>query len=159
MCLRQAEMFGSVIVLGVVSAILLPLVARGVRTTQVRSCAQNLRILQRTGAAYAATHRAWPAATGENLWLSFTRTTPPLLKEEALEVLVCPVLGNEPAPDLTDYRGPKAPWLDLAPSAPLAADKPGNHGEDVGGCVLYKDGRVEEHDGEAWKAIASRLSP
>ena len=45
---------------------------------------------------------------------------------------------------------------------PLGADKPGNHGEQYGGNVLYKDGRVEELtlDDLNWSDIASsKLSP
>lgn len=157
MC-RQAELLGFVLIVALVSGLALPLVSRGIRSAQVRTCAQNLRILHRTGSAYAATQQAWPDSTGEELWKTFTRTTPPLLKDEAVEVLVCPVLGSDSSPGETDYRGPRMPWKSLAPNDPLAADKPGNHGES-GGCMLYKDGRVEEVDDAAWKAVASRLSP
>lgn len=158
MC-RQAELLGFVLIVGILSGVALPLLSRGIRSAQVRTCAQNLRILHRTGSAYAATQQAWPDSTGEDLWKTFTRTTPPLLKDDALEVLVCPVLGSDALPGETDYRGPRVPWNKLALTDPLAADKPGNHGEESGGCVLYKDGRVEELDDAAWKALASRLSP
>jgi type II secretory pathway pseudopilin PulG len=158
MC-KQVELLGSIIILALLSAVLLPFIARGLRQARIDTCAQNLRILHRTGLAYATANGGWPDRTGEDLWKSFARTNPPLLKDEALEVLVCPVLESGCAAGETDYRGPTVPWKELASAAPVAADKPDNHGDDEGGCVLYKDGRVVELERQEWKDIASRLSP
>jgi type II secretory pathway pseudopilin PulG len=135
-----------IIVIGILAAILLPPVSPGIRRARVTSCASNLRQLYHLGASYASTHQGqWPGAKGSALWMEFTKTNPPLIGRDELEVLLCPVKGE---PDLghCDYLGPSKTFSELKPTEGLAADKPGNHGDEPKANVLLKDGSVQEYE-------------
>lgn len=118
--------------------------------------------LYKLGTVYASMHKGeWPDVHGEELWLSFTRTNPPLIEPERHSILACPVLGEDRGPGETHYRAPRVPWKKLNAGEPLGGDKPGNHGEDYGGNVLMKDGRVEELGlkDPLWKQCQDLLRP
>lgn len=158
--LTLLEVFILVILIGVLCALFVPAIPCGGHRKSV-SCANNLMQLYRLGTIYAATHqKEWPAASGEDLWLSFTRTKPPLIEPEHRSILSCPVLGEDD-PGETHYRGPRLPFKGLQSGDPLGADKPGNHGEGYGGNVLLKDGSVRETNvGEPlWKKCVDVLRP
>ncbi len=69
------------------------------RTT---SCAAHLSQLYKLGHVHSATHRKWPEATGTHLWISFSEGHPPLIDPSQLEVLFCPVKGDEPSEGACD---------------------------------------------------------
>jgi hypothetical protein len=107
-----------------------------------------LRQLYTLGTVYGSMHKgAWPDVSGDELWLSFTKTSPPLIEPEHRSILVCPLRDDECGPGETHYFGPKVPFKKLGPNDPLGGDKTGNHGEGESGYVLFKDGRVEEIPG------------
>jgi type II secretory pathway pseudopilin PulG len=144
--LTLLEVIAIVAMIAILAALFLPPVF-GVGTRHPRNilCASNLRQLYQLGCVYSSTHQGqWPAAKGDDLWLSFTRTSPPLLEGVYLEVLACPVKGEEPESGHTDYRGPRRPAVDLKSTDVLGSDKAGNYGDEYGGTVLFKDGSVHE---------------
>ena len=157
--LTLLEVFILVIVIGILAALFIPpTCGDGLRT----NCSANLGQLYKVGTIYASMHKGeWPGIAGDELWLSFTRTTPPLIEEEHRAILACRVQGEECAPGETHYRGPRVPWKQLRPGEPLAADKPGNHGDDYGGNVLFKDGSVHEAAlrDPLWQQCAEKLRP
>jgi hypothetical protein len=67
----------------------------------------------------------------------------------------------EIGPDETHFRGPALPMGKLGATDPLGADKVGNHGEKLGGNVLFKDGSVQEFElnHPRWEECATKLSP
>lgn len=158
------EMLVVIVIIGVLASLLLPIIGSAIRQTKVVACQNNLGQLYKLGTIYATSHKgSWPSGKGEDLWLSLRRMVPPLIATEHAAVLHCRVTAaeDELSVDETNYRGPLVSFGKLKEVAPLAADKDGNHGEQYGGNVLYKDGRVEEHplDSEKWIDLATTLSP
>ncbi len=125
-------------------------------------CANHLWQLYKLGVTYAATHRGkWPEAEGGQLWASFAECHPPLIEGDQLEILCCPVKGEDPFRGATDYRGPSKPPHLLQPADFLGADKPGNHGDTLGGNLLRMDGSVLEAaaDDREWLRCELALKP
>lgn len=148
-------------VIAILAALLLPAVTPGLGEGHRIGCANNLRRLYQLGNIHASTHPGeWPSLQDGGLWLSFTKSQPPLLAQDDLEVLLCPVKG-EPKVGECDFRSPRLPFTSLAPRDIVAADLPGNHGEDQGGTVILKDGSVQEVGlrDELWKECARKLFP
>jgi type II secretory pathway pseudopilin PulG len=143
--LTLPELLAIVAVVTILVALLVPGLHDGRRGNRGTGCASNLRQLYQLGTIYASTHQGrWPEAKGEDLWLSFTRSTPPLLELDARRVLACPLRGEELEPGQTDYEGPLQPASTLKPGDVLGGDKSGNHGEGDGGNVLHRDGSLTE---------------
>jgi len=161
--LTLLEVLAVIIVIMLLSALLLPpMCGSGLRKAKQTACASNLQQLYQLGTVYASTHKGeWPKSTGEDLWLSFTKTVPPLVRPDELLIFACPVRGEDPEPGECQYLGPRIPWNQLKPGDPLAADKEGNHGEEYGGNVLFKDGSVMEYGSSdaRWKKCREVLSP
>jgi prepilin-type N-terminal cleavage/methylation domain-containing protein len=159
------EMLVVIVIIGVLASLLLPIIGHAIRQTKVLACQNNLGQLYKLGTVYASTHKGnWPSAKGEDLWLSLRRMVPPLIEAEHAGILHCKVTTDdgELSVDETNYRGPLVSFNKLGTVDPLGADKAGNHGEQYGGNVLYKDGRVEELplDDVKWsEAASSKLSP
>jgi len=147
-CLALREILVSIAAVGLLAILIVPVIVNfGGEGTRRISCAHNLRQLYQLGTVYASTHKGhWPEAEGEGLWISFTRTTPPLLEQDYFDILACPVRGEELAPGQTDYFGPRQPPSSLKPNDILGGDKTGNHGDKFGGNLLYNDGSVLELD-------------
>lgn len=53
----------------------------------------------------------------------------------------CPVKGTKAE---IDYRGPALAPRRMSNDDPFLADRPGNHGPEAGGNVVFKDGRIVE---------------
>lgn len=156
------EMLVVIVIIAILAGLLLPAVASILDRTRVANCANNLKQLHQLGNVYATSHRGdWPRERGEALWLSFATSKPPLLEEDHLEVLRCPVLGEKYEPGVCDYRGPRDPVIRLRPVDPVGADKAGNHGEDRGGSVVRRDGSLVEVglDEKLWLDCEHKLSP
>jgi len=158
--LTLLEAVAIIAVICILAAVLLPVSVCCPRR-QV-ACLSNLQQLYKLGTVYAMSYKGeWPDATGKDLWLSFRKMVPPLIAEEHASLLHCSVLDHELGPDETNYWGPLAPFKRLGIADPLGGDTPGNHGEEYGGNVLFKDGSVQEweRDHPRWKEYATRPTP
>jgi hypothetical protein len=149
------EVFGTVFVVGVLAALVLPPTCGGHIRGQVR-CAHNLAELYRL----ASTGGDAAALVTSGGWRSLTHTTPMLIAPEEQEVLICP-LRKDSEPGDCDYRCSRVPFSKLGPSDPVAADRPGNHGNGMSINVLFKDGSVMEVDLDdpRWKRWNELLGP
>lgn len=156
------ELLVVIVIIGILSSLLLPIIGSSIRRVKILNCAHNQQQLYKLGVVYSSSHKgSWPSATGEDLWLSLRRMMPPLIEAEHAVILHCPVTEEDPGTEETQFRGPVVPFGKVGSVDPLGADKIGNHGEHYGGNVLFKDGRVEEFDLAApqWETCATRLSP
>lgn len=65
----------------------------------------------------------------------------------------CPVKGTQ---DEIDYRGPAMAPRKMSNDDAFLADRPGNHGPEAGGNVVFKDGRIVAagRGDEAWAKAA-----
>jgi prepilin-type N-terminal cleavage/methylation domain-containing protein len=159
------EMLVVIVIISILAGLLIPVITRAIHQTKVATCQNNLSQLYKLGTVYSSTRKGnWPSAKGEELWLSLRKAVPPLIATEHAAILHCAVTMDpeDLGPDETNYRGPLVSFAKLDAVDPLGADKPGNHGDQYGGNVLYKDGRVEEFplDDPKWSDIASsKLSP
>jgi hypothetical protein len=154
------EVFGTVIVIGILAALLVPSIHGGRCGHEVK-CAQHLAQLYKLGILYAANHKGqWPEPGEGNYWHAFADTTPPYIGPEEREILRCPLREEDSERDC-GYRGPKVPWSRLQPGDPLAAERPGNHGPGEPVNVLFKDGSVMEVElnDPRWKRWNELLGP
>jgi prepilin-type N-terminal cleavage/methylation domain-containing protein len=156
------ELLVVIVIIGILAALLLPAIAHAIFRARVTDCASHLSQLYKIGTTYAAAHRGqWPKEQGEALWIQFSKCNPPLIEGDQVELLFCPVKGDEVSGDATDYRGPACPFNKVQSADPLGADKAGNHGYKHGGNVLRLDGGVLECalDEPAWEICAQKLAP
>lgn len=156
------EMLVVIVIIGILAGLLLPVIGHVLFRAKVTTCINNQRELYRLGTVYSSSHKGnWPSAKGEDLWLSLRRMVPPLIAEDHASILHCGVTDGELGPEETNYRGPVTTFGRVGATDPLGADKPGNHGDPHGGCVLYKDGSVQEYelDHLKWQDCATKLSP
>lgn len=156
------EMLVVIVIIAVLAGLLLPAVAGILDEVRIVNCGNNLKQLYQLANVYATSRKGqWPKGRGEDLWLSFATTNPPLLEEDHLEVLRCPVLGEAFEHGVCDYRGPKDAVTRLRPVDPVAADKAGNHGERRGGNVVRRDGSLVQAglDEKLWLDCESKLGP
>ena len=136
--LTLLEILLVVIVIGVLAALLLPSQG-GTHCGKLLSCGHNMAQLYKV----AMVSPNQDALMREG-WVFLTRLKPPIIDSEAREILACPLRGVGLGPDECDYRSPRIPISKLGPSDPVAADKPGNHGDGQTINVLLKDGRILE---------------
>jgi len=156
------ELLVVIVIIGILAGLLLPVINEALLRAKIVTCTNNQQQLYKLGTVYASSHKgSWPSAKGDDLWLSLRRMVPPLIEADHADILHCKVMDPELSVDETNYRGPVVPFARLGNCDPLGADKPGNHGDQRGGCVLYKDGSVQEHDlsDPKWEACATKLSP
>lgn len=156
------ELLVVIVIIGILASLLLPVISHALFRARVTACASNQQQLYKLGTVYATSHKgAWPPAKGEELWLSLRKLVPPLIETDHAGILHCDVLEHELGPDETNYRGPVTTFGRIGATDPLGGDKPGNHGEQYGGNVLFKDGSVQEFelDHPRWQDFASKLSP
>ena len=157
-CNFARELLVSIVGISLLAFFLLPPITRSVQVARRQSCANNLRQLYRLGTTYASTHDGqWSDATGSGLWRSFAKTSPPLIDQDDLEVLICPLQTEEPIKGRCDYLGPRKTASPLKPGEALGACTHGRHDGDTHGSVLLKDGRVKEY--EFTHPIWSNLAP
>ena len=156
------ELLVVIVIIGILASLLLPVITHALFRAKVTACASNQQQLYKLGTVYATSHRgSWPSAKGEDLWLSLRRMVPPLIEADHVSLLGCNVRDEELGEDETHFRGPAQPFSKIGLTDPLGADKPGNHGEQYGGNVLYKDGSVIERelDHPKWQECATKLLP
>jgi hypothetical protein len=110
------------------------------------SCANNLSQLWKLQMVYMAQFggraKSMPAETGPAFWLALSKTEPPLIDAEVLEIYVCPATSEKPRAGFTSYRGPAKKVQELREDDVVGCCEPGNH---PGGsiCVLLKNGSVQ----------------
>ncbi len=139
------ELLVVIVIIAILMGLLIPAIIHVIRLAKITACANNLSQLYKMSQVYAAGHRgAVPKALGSEFWLSFQKTTPPLIAPSQVEVCFCPVKGEMGDVGATDYRGPAVLWSKLEGGDPVGADVEGNHGPEYGGNVLRKDGSVTE---------------
>jgi hypothetical protein len=122
----------------------------------------NMRQLYALGTIYAKNNNGeWPKAVGSGQWIAFTKTTPPMIEKDEVELLWCPLREGEARPGDCHYRGPRTPFAQLGSQDPIVADLEGNHGEGEPVNVVLKDGSVfEAAPGDTlWKKCREVLSP
>jgi prepilin-type N-terminal cleavage/methylation domain-containing protein len=159
------ELLVVIVIISVLAGLLIPVINHALFRGRVVTCQNNLSQLYKLGTIYSSSHKGnWPAAKGEELWLSLRKAVPPLIAKEHAAILHCKVTASdgELSSEETNYRGPLVSFAKLDAVDPLGADKPGNHGEQYGGNMLFKDGRVEEYplDDPQWSdSASSKLSP
>lgn len=156
------EMLVVIVIIGVLASLLLPVITHVIFRAKVTTCTNNLSQLYKLGTVYSTTHKgSWPSDKGEDLWLSLRRMVPPLIEADHAAILHCKVMDPELGDEETNYRGPLGPFSRVGAVDPVGADKPDNHGEQYGGNVLFKDGRVEEFEKShlKWQDCATKLSP
>ena len=156
------ELLVVIVIIGILAGLLLPVIAHAIFRAKVATCLSNQQQLYKLGTVYSSSHKgSWPAAKGEDLWLSLRRMVPPLIEADHAVILHCMVLDPELGVDETNYRGPVVSFAKLGICDPLGGDKPGNHGEQYGGNVLFKDGSVQEFelDHPRWQEFATKLLP
>lgn len=156
------ELLVVIVIISILAGLLIPVITGALASTRRANCAHHLKQLYAVGQLYATSHRGnWPPHKGEELWLSFQNGRPPLLEEKHREICLCPVRQEPDRIGEVDYRGPRLPWSKIRAVDPIAADKPGNHGEDQGGNVLLNDGSVHElgPDESVWHDCLVKLSP
>ena len=128
---------------------------RGIQRAKETSCANTLRTLwnhqQKYAEEFGGPAKKFPDATGGAFWLALAKTDPPLVSENALEVFVCPVRGDDARANFTTYRGPvkKASELKAADPVGCCVHAGGNV------VVLYKSGEVKTLDPEDAAAKAA----
>jgi len=156
------ELLVVIVIIGILASLLLPVIVHALFRAKVAACASNQQQLYKLGTIYATSHKgAWPSAKGEELWLSLRKLVPPLIETDHAGILHCDCLEHELGPDETNYRGPVSTFGRIGAADPLGGDKPGNHGDQYGGNVLFKDGSVSEFelDHPKWSEYATKLSP
>jgi prepilin-type N-terminal cleavage/methylation domain-containing protein len=156
------ELLVVIVIIGILASLLLPVIGHAIFRAKVMNCAHNQQQLYQLGTVYSSSHKGqWPSAKGEDLWLSLRRMVPPLIEADHAAILACAVRDEECGPDETHFRGPLLPWMKIGAADPLGADKVGNHGEQLGGNVLLKDGSVQEYEltHPKWEECSIKLSP
>lgn len=156
------ELLVVIVIIGILAGLLIPVISHAIFRAKVTTCLNNQRELYRLGTVYATSHKGnWPPAKGEELWLSLRKLVPPLIAEDHASLLHCSVLEHELGPDETNYRGPIVTFGRVAVTDPLGADRVGNHGDQYGGIILFKDGSVQEFElgHPKWDDCATKLSP
>lgn len=122
------------------------------RQSNAQLCGANLRILYMAiRAGDLLDSPRWDAVGTGRAFIANTKAWPTVQRRDFDPC--CPVKGTR---DDIDYRGPaQAPRLLKADDAFLA-DRPGNHGPDRGGNVIFKDGRLVDAalDDDAWARAA-----
>ncbi|MBI3856018.1 MAG: type II secretion system protein [Planctomycetes bacterium] len=156
------ELLVVIVIIGILAGLLLPVIAHAIFRAKVMTCLNNQQQLYKLGTVYASSHKgSWPPGKGEDLWLSLRRMVPPLIEADHAIILHCKVMDDVLGEDETNYRGPIVSFSRVSTVDPLGADKEGNHGDQYGGNILFKDGRVEEFDKDhpKWLDCAMKLSP
>jgi len=139
------ELLVVIVIIAILAGILLPVIADAINTARVHACSRHLDQLWAMEinymSQYGGTSKMLPAETGGAFWMKLTQTAPPLLADEHLGLLDCPVSGDAPRPGQVQFRGPSEN-VNLRRTGPIGADLPGAHGQGRGGNIVLRDGAV-----------------
>ena len=97
-----AEILVGIIVIIILITFMVSASARAGRHSRLLVCVDNLKQFHAAQGAYFATGSADTSLRGDDLWLTLTETTPPLLSDTAL---TCPV-SDRPKVYACHYFGP-----------------------------------------------------
>ena len=150
---------GGLFFLGILAALLMPAVARATRAAKTTACANNLKQLWMLEVTYASTFggkfKKMPDKTGAEFWLELTRTVPPIVDPQMMDVYQCSFVETHAK---CDYLGPAFPLPQLSEADAVGADKPENHGgEEVN--VLRKAGDVTQVSTQELQRLMKTLKP
>lgn len=154
------EVTAAITVVGIVIAILVPVLSRSSRIDAVMACRGRLRTLYE---AQAKASPPGPQEFGSTYWARLARATPPLVAPETLR---CPVIDHHGHPHEAppvSYYGPAGDVSRFGEKDPLGSDMEGNHSDDgkSGGNILLRNGEVKtDHTGIWVNALRSgKLRP
>ena len=156
------ELLVVIVIIGILAGLLLPVIAQALFRAKVVSCQNNLSQLYKVATLYSTAHKGqWPSDRGSALWIKLRHTNPPYLEEGYEEILACAVRSEPLLPDGSHYRGPAVPLTQIRGASPIGADVEGNHGDGLGGCVVLKDGSVQEVEADSalWTTASTQLTP
>lgn len=146
------EITAAVVIVGIILAILIPVVVRAGRLERLQACEAHLHTM------YEAQSKMPPTPqqeTGRAYWVRLTQTKPPLLGPS---ILKCPFVDSPDAP-FCQYYGPAGDVAKVDAKDPIGCDLETNHSDDgkQGGNVLLKSGAVvTDHTGAWGAAITGR---
>ncbi len=157
------ELLVVIVIIGILSALLLPAIARAIGNSRGTRCANNLTQLWKMQYNYSLTYggmNKWmPEETSGQFWLKLSSPETPMMDSSMAEIYQCPLEGT-PEAGATDYRGPANNVNRTMDADPVGADKTTNHSEDGsdGGNVLRKSGDVLTVPGgdALWTLAASK---
>jgi hypothetical protein len=153
---------GVVLVVAVIAGLLVPAIVEAKAKVRITSCASNLRHMYTMQMTYAMQFggetKEYPTETGSAFWLKLTKTTPPLLDKDVVEILLCPVLGTT-ALGTCEYLGPSQAYKSIAGGDPVGADRKANHQRYGGGNILRKSGDVLSLPDADFLSVCDKLSP
>jgi len=159
------ELLVVITIIGILAALLLPQIAKAIRSAKTTACATNLRSLQQSMMTYAiqygGMYKNMPSDTGANFWLKLQNTPKPII--DRYEVFLCPIAGGEVGPGNVGYRGPSANVNKMEDKDPIGADKnqpENNHGPGEGGNVITRTGDVQRYDetDPMWQAAETKTT-
>jgi prepilin-type N-terminal cleavage/methylation domain-containing protein len=156
------ELLVVIVIIGILAGLLVPAIAGVIHEGKSVACRSNLQQLHKLGTMWSASHKGhWPQGQGGELWVSFTKTRPPLLAQGQCEILRCAHNDAPASPDETDFLGPVQSYGRIPDTGVLAADKDGNHGEGRALNVLRKDGSAQSFDLDdpIWETVRAQLKP
>ena len=136
------ELLVVIVIIGILSALLLPAIARAIGNGRTTTCANNLSQLWKMQYNYTVTrggmNKLMPAETSGQFWLKLSSPETPMIDSSMSDIYQCPVEGNPVSGD-TDYRGPAGNVNKAKDADPVGADKITNHSEDgaEGGVGLF----------------------
>src|SRR5262245_50494773 len=123
------ELMVVITIIGILAALLFPAIKEVMFQAHVRACANNLKELYGLQMSYMVRNKGHlPGETGGEFWLKLAKISPPLLADEQLEILSCPVSGTGAAPGKVQYRGP-VDDANLGGTGPVGADLIAAHGQ------------------------------
>ena len=156
------EMLVVLAILGILSALLMPQIARALRSGCGRpsGCASNLKSLWTSmmnyGAQYGRPNGDLPEETGADFYLRLQRTPKPMI--DRFEPFFCPLTDETPSPGRCSYRGPAYALRKMNAGDPVGADKEGNHGKGEGGNVMTQQGDIRDYDEDEPTWIRARVT-
>jgi hypothetical protein len=108
------------------------------RTSDAQLCAANLRVIYLAvrGGELLDSPRGDAAGVGREFLYNVDKW--PSTHKRPFDPC-CPVKGTKAE---IDYRGPAQAPRKMSNDDPFLADRPGNHGPEAGGNVVFKDGRI-----------------
>ena len=155
------ELLVVIVIIGILAALLLPAIAKAIRSAKITNCANNLSQLWKMETIYmqqyGGSQKKYYTGTGGGFFTYLMTGLPkPLIDATAAEIYKCPLAATNAA--ATDYKGPNLDVNGLADAAPVGCDKATNH-QSEGGNVLRKSSDVQQYgDGDpSWTGAVSLL--
>lgn len=164
------ELLVVIVIIGILAALLIPAIARGIRRAKVVACASNLSQLFKMQNVYMSKYGTakhyMPTEIGKAFWLKLTITVPPLIEPGEMDLFQCPARGEVSATECY-YLGPRDNVNRLKDGEFMGCDLNDNHASEPiqtpsmeGGNILRKSGDVIEDAGPLWaQCIGGACAP